>query len=386
MKVALLTDGIPPFVIGGMQKHSLCLARELVRLNVEVTLVHCVPYGAKAPDEQQVREALEVGDAQNLEQICLTFPQPGAMPGHYIRESWSYARAVYNRLKDRWKDFDLIYAKGLVAWALLDAKRKGQHLPPIAVKFHGYEMFQKRPNLRAIWGQYILRGPVRFNNRHADFVFSYGGKITDIIQSIGIPEDRIIEIPTGIEANFIREHAGEVHTPRRFVFIGRYERRKGINELHEALTSLDEVDFHIDFIGPIPASKRLKDSRCTYHGSLSDKEEIKAILDAGDVLVCPSFSEGMPNVIMEGLARGLAVIATDVGAVRQQVDETTGWLIEPGSIEAIKTALQQAVAINNEDLRQKQEAAIRRCRAEFKWETIGERHLEVMSQLIAHHE
>lgn len=381
MRIALLTDGIPPFVIGGMQKHSLCLARELVRLNVQVTLVHCVPYGAKAPDEQQVREALEVGDADNLEQICLTFPQPGAMPGHYIRESWSYARSVFSKLKDRWTEFDLIYAKGLTAWALLDAKRKGTSLPLIAVKFHGYEMFQKRPNLRALWGQYILRGPVRFNNRQADFVFSYGGKITEIIRSLGIAEERIIEIPTGIEAEFIRDASGEVHTPRRFVFIGRYERRKGIQELHEALTQLGDIDLRFDFIGPIPASKRLRDERFTYHGSISDKAQIKAILDDGDILVCPSHSEGMPNVIMEGLARGLAVIATDVGAVNRQVDDTTGWLIEPGSVEALKTALEQAVALNAEELQQKQEAAIRRCRAEFKWETIGRRHFEAMAEL-----
>ena len=52
--------------------------------------------------------------------------------------------------------------------------------------------------------------------------------------------------------------------------------------------------------------------------------------------MCPSYSEGMPNVIMEAMSRGLAIIATDVGAVSKLVDEENGWLINPRGLEKLK--------------------------------------------------
>ena len=57
-----------------------------------------------------------------------------------------------------------------------------------------------------------------------------------------------------------------------------------------------------------------------------------------DVLVVPSLSEGMPTVILEAMARGKAVIATDVGAVSDLVSEEE-WCVdsEPGSVEELST-------------------------------------------------
>ena len=53
----------------------------------------------------------------------------------------------------------------------------------------------------------------------------------------------------------------------------------------------------------------------------------------------PSLSEGMPTVILEAMARGKAVIATDVGAVSELVSEENGVLIQAGSVEELSNAL-----------------------------------------------
>ena len=45
MKIALLTDGIPPYIVGGMQQHSYSLAKYLVLNGNEVTLFHFVKKG-----------------------------------------------------------------------------------------------------------------------------------------------------------------------------------------------------------------------------------------------------------------------------------------------------------------------------------------------------
>ena len=53
--------------------------------------------------------------------------------------------------------------------------------------------------------------------------------------------------------------------------------------------------------------KKIDSKQIKYHGSISKFEEIQKILIECDVLVCPSWSEGLPNVILEALANGLAV-------------------------------------------------------------------------------
>src|SRR5690606_35815884 len=180
-------------------------------------------------------------DEENLNITSFTyrFPKKGIIPGHYIRNSYQYSKTLFEEVKNRLNDFDCIYAKGFTAWKLMQAKKKGLNYPPIGVKFHGYEMFQKAPSFKVKLEHYLLRPFVKWNTLNADIVFSYGGKITQFIKKLGVSEQRILEIPSGIEEDFVSENEIlEVHSPRAFCFIGRYERRKGIEELTEALKEL----------------------------------------------------------------------------------------------------------------------------------------------------
>lgn len=76
-----------------------------------------------------------------------------------------------------------------------------------------------------------------------------------------------------------------------------------------------------------------------------------------DVLVLSSYSEGRPNVVVEALASGLPVIATDLEGVRSMVvDGETGWLIPAGSADQMAAALDQANA-DRAELRRRGERA-----------------------------
>jgi len=373
MNVAILTDGISPFVLGGMQRHSHYLCAFLVRNGVRVHLVHCTTGNGDIPSESEVRQALGIGDTANFSCTGLRFPRPGAMPGHYIKESYQYSVQVYKALDGKWGEFDLIYAKGFSAWHLINLKKKGIELPPVALKFHGYEMFQPAPDFKSRLQYYLLRGPVRFCNIHADRVFSYGGKISAIIRSLGVNPERIIEIPTGIASSWLRNPAeltaetGELN----FVFTGRYERRKGIEELNTVLKELiPERKFRFHFIGPVPPSRKIKSEHILYHGRIDDPVKMRTILDECHVLVTPSHSEGMPNVIMEGMARGLAVIATDVGAVAAQVDSENGFLLPPSSTSALKQAMERCMELDGPEILALREASIRKIRDTFTWEQV----------------
>ena len=52
------------------------------------------------------------------------------------------------------------------------------------------------------------------------------------------------------------------------------------------------------FIGPLPEHHRINRPNLSFHGPVSDPARIMALLNYSDCLVCPSFAEGMPTVIL----------------------------------------------------------------------------------------
>ena len=169
------------------------------------------------------------------------------------------------------------------------------------------------------------------------------------------------------------------HEPqRKFVFLGRAERRKGIIELNAVLKKLiaDNKPFRFEFVGPIPPGNKIQHPSIIYHGEIRDTKKIKAILSRQDVLVCPSWSEGFPNVILEGMACGLAVIATNVGAVAAMVSDKNGWLIEPANKEQLEAALIHA--IDSKELASKKENSLQLVRTTFNWDRIAKKTIEAI--------
>ncbi|GAB4413849.1 MAG: hypothetical protein OHK0039_21180 [Bacteroidia bacterium] len=377
MKIALLTDGIYPFVMGGMQRHSFYLAQYLAAAGVQVDLYHT---GTTA---DQALTPFSAEARANIRSFVVPFPQAGHWPGHYVRESYQYATGVWEQFQQHSSDADFVYIKGFSGWKLLEAQARGAKLPPTGIKFHGYEMYQRAPSLRSKLEHFLLRPFVRWNTRAAHYVFSYGGNITAIVRRLSVPPAQIVEIPTGIAATWLTPPVARPGA-RRLVFVGRYERRKGIEELHAVLPDvLDAAPGEMHFVGPIPPDKQLRHPQITYHGPLTDSEALRHFLAGCDVLVCPSHAEGMPNVILEGMATGCAIVATDVGAVPAMLTPETGLLIAPGDPRVLRDALLTALRWSDGELLARQQAAYARAGEHFLWEHIAARTLDALRAIVA---
>lgn len=369
MRILILSDGIPPFVMGGMQKHSKLIAKYLAESGHEVILYH---YADRNIDLAEQQAGFGGKALENLTFRSFLYKDEGWMPGHYLRAQKQMSQQYLDALQEL-VHIDFIYAKGFMAWRLLEARNELGISTPVGVKFHGMNMFQKQPDWRGELLKYMLRPPVRKIMRMADVVFSYGGRITDVIEGAGLDRTKIIEVPSGIERSWLRDEADieQKNGTKKFLFVGRYDRLKGLPELYQAISKLDtESSWFLTIVGPIPESRHLAHPNVKYLGEIRDENALRQVYDQHDILICPSISEGMPNVIIEAMARGLAIIASDVGASAMLVKSDNGRLTQPGDSVSIVKTMQELIEMSTSDLLVLKQTSQRRIREEFLWENI----------------
>jgi len=369
MKILFLTDGITPFVQGGMQRHSQLVIESLAKRGNEITVYHFVKPGLEVDYSKAfTKEALE-----NISFECFEYQDLGWFPGHYLGAQKEISKRYFNKLRSTVKSFDFIYTKGFMGWALLKQKSQLGIEVPIGVKFHGMNMFQKQADFKSDLSKFLLRPTASWILKNSDFIFSYGGKITDIIHDqCGTS---IVEVPTGIESDWLVDRPNVNNPIRRFVFVGRFDRVKGLPELYDALNLLIKLhsDWEFHFIGPIPSEHQIKMKQTVFHGPIYDKEKLQTLIASNDILVNCSISEGMPNVILEAMSQGLAIVATDVGATSVLVKNgLNGMLIEDSTPKRISDALYTALLKSDSELTYWKCESLKMAN-EMTWESIGPR-------------
>lgn len=372
MRILLLTDGIFPFSMGGMQKHSFYLYSYLIKNHHLVDLAHCTDSQIELLDNKYSSKQLFLNNADKI--FSITFPNIPKFPGHYIVASWIYSYRLYKHYKSNLNEYDLIYAQGFTAWRFLQSTSKSNSTP-ILVNLHGFEMYQKGYSLKEKLEKIILRIPANYMIKHADYLQSLGGQITQLIGSI-YPKAKVLQCSIGIEETWIKTSINPCsEQKRKFLFIGRMEHRKGLHLLNEILPILcNDTRFEMHFVGPIPIEFQLNHERIKYYGKISDEIKIIEILDQMDVLLLPSLSEGMPTVVLEAMARSCAIIATDVGAVSELVDSSNGILIPANDIEALKISILSILNSSNNKLEMLKKASIERVQ-NYTWDSVIERQI-----------
>ncbi|MEO7742487.1 MAG: glycosyltransferase family 4 protein [Usitatibacter sp.] len=167
-----------------------------------------------------------------------------------------------------------------------------------------------------------------------------------------VPEQNVVAVPNGIDCRpfaHIPTIVTKTRDPLRLLYIGRIAREKGLYEALQGMRLALElgVDARLTLAGAGVEEARLRRytvalgiaPRVTFVGPVFGAD--KANLMAGaDVMLLPSYSEGLPYALLEAMAAGLPVIATPVGAIPDVVTSGIhGHLVPPRDGKAIAEAL-----------------------------------------------
>lgn len=379
-RVAIFGNGVPPFKIGGMQKFTQCSALELANQGVEVDVYLSGSHGCVSSEHIH---RVTFGGCPSISVRVSPSRRQGRWPGHYFRDSLRISEDLLASFRLSGSRPDMIYAHGLMGWAALRARQRGDSvIPPVGVHSHGMEALQRTYTFKDSFAAKIARGPQLEQIRSADFNLSLGGRMNDVLVSAGADPRKIAQAWNGVARSWLaaRDRSASPSDRRHFLFVGRNERRKGVPELMKAFRGLPpSLGAQLTLVGPGESGVIRSSDRVSVHGAVRDEERLKGFYRKADCLVVPSLAEGMPTVVLEALACGLPIIASDVGAIRRFVTTDCGWLVPPGDVDALRAAMSEAALA---DLRAKG-AASRRMADGLDWGATTAGFLLDMRRLLA---
>lgn len=207
---------------------------------------------------------------------------------------------------------------------------------------HDYDYAADYMRRRAV-GQALVRRMFQ----GADEVIVLGQRDRRLMnEELGVAQDRV-----SVFHNCVPDPGPIIRPDRAFptiLFLGRLSDRKGVPELLEALASPEVMQERWTAIlagdGPVSQYReRARElgifDRIEMPGWLP-ADAVETLLRRADILVLPSHAEGMSMAVLEGLAHGLAVVTTPVGAHEEAIaDGMNGIFVPPGDVPALSSAL-----------------------------------------------
>ena len=325
-------------------------AQALARLGLSLTVVAPTPATPWPLARIRARWRLHAASPHVQTDGAVTVIRPRFLnvPG---QPSWAVAdrfvaRAAWGSRR-RWDTARLIHGHyavtGLAAWRL--ARRTGL---PFVLTFHGDDM--------NTWpDDYPDRlSDLRRAVRDARLVVAVSGALANRVREVtGVDA---LTLPLGCDHALIADLAVPRDEARErlaipddrvaVLYVGYLLQRKGVRELAEAILEVGDPLIGL-FVGDGPEAgfgidDRRDGGRLRYQGARSHAEVVLH-MSAADVLVLPSYAEGLPTVIVEAGSVGLPVIASSAGGIPELLSDDRGTILPHVSSDSVAAALRTFV-------------------------------------------
>lgn len=187
----------------------------------------------------------------------------------------------------------------------------------------------------------------------------------------------------------IRRQYNISHDLKVIGFVGRLVPEKGVNEMLEAFMSFQDESLRLLIVGPNYETERLNqdlwekahhDQRIIFCGSQSNTAPYYAAMD---FLVLPSYREGFGAVVLEAGAMGIPTVCSKIKGPTEFVKHNiTGLLCEPMSVESLKSALGEALALDEASYSKLSNAAYESVKTDYDAVVFRKNFLENRIQLL----
>jgi glycosyltransferase involved in cell wall biosynthesis len=185
-----------------------------------------------------------------------------------------------------------------------------------------------------------------------DFFTTITDELSNYLAQLAIDARRIKKIPNFSLVPSVSTISPRGNGPLVFIAIGRFVAKKGFDVLFRAFKEFlqaSTVPARLRLAGDGPLMQQLRalaseldiEDVVEFTGWVDD---IVSFYDSGDVFVLPSRDEPFGIVLIEAMARGKTIIATNVGGPRDFLSERTAFLIEADDVGGLSHAMQNAAA------------------------------------------
>lgn len=313
----------------------------------------------------------------------LVIPKVGMTAGPAAM-AWSAGRALA-LLRRQGFDFDLIDAHYFYPDGVAAARLSARFDRPLVITARGAD-------INTIANMRIPGRQVRVAARRADALLGVSASLSEKITRLGVSRDKVTTLRNGVDLSVFapmdqavaRANLGV--SGQVWLCVGHMIERKGMYIALAALAAVPGVTLVIAGDGPDEDSLRRQAARLgiadrvRFAGAVAHTE-LPGYYNAADALILPTRSEGMPNVVLEALACGTAVIATAVDGIPEIMGgPPAGRLLSERTADAVISAWQSITA---DEMAKGGRMARRNYAQQFGWEPTTQGQIQVFRQILS---